>query len=113
MNGIMTKRKGQGALEYLIIIAAVLAIAAVVVAFLMGAFESASSDVEECRTAASRCGVELTAAIGATCPFCDEPCAAGKAVGSSLADPTCADPLACTALETCKLGESANLITPP
>jgi len=50
-------RKAQGSLEYLIIIAAVLAIAAIVVLFMTGAFKSSrtSADVSACKQAASDC----------------------------------------------------------
>ena len=49
--------KGQGALEYLIIVAAVLAIAAIVVMFLTGAFRGTqpSAVLSACRNAASQC----------------------------------------------------------
>lgn len=49
--------KAQGALEYLIIIAAVLAIAAVVVMFLTGTLSSGGSDayLAMCKEAATRC----------------------------------------------------------
>jgi hypothetical protein len=48
-------RKAQGALEYLIIIAAVLAIAAIVVLFLTGAFSSTKGDLSRCRATTSTC----------------------------------------------------------
>lgn len=50
---------GQGALEYLIIVAAVLAIAAIVVLFLTGAFQSTSSDIGACKAQAASCATSL------------------------------------------------------
>ena len=67
---------GQGALEYLIIVAAVLAIAAIVVLFLTGAFQSTSSDIGACKAQAASCATSLlgtpyntTCGIGA-CDMC-------------------------------------------
>ncbi len=48
-------RKGQGALEYLIIIAGVLAIAAIVVYFLSGATNPRQTAFSACRNAAAQC----------------------------------------------------------
>ncbi len=48
-------RKAQGALEYLIIIAAVLAIAAIVVLFLTGVFSSVKGDLARCRSTTANC----------------------------------------------------------
>ena len=58
-------RKAQGALEYLIIIAAVLAIAAIVVLFLTGAFRGATGggDLAKCRLAAANCANGISAGI--------------------------------------------------
>ncbi len=55
--------KGQGALEYLIIVAAVLAIAAVVIVIISGAFTGgrATATVSEMQTDASRCASLLAA----------------------------------------------------
>ena len=54
-------RRAQGSLEYLIIIAAVLAIAAIVVLFMTGAFKSSSTTakISECKTEAARCANTL------------------------------------------------------
>ena len=66
---------GQGALEYLIIVAAVLAIAAIVVLFLTGAFQSTNQDVTACKLAASTCGTELATSNGnAPCAYCTTDC---------------------------------------
>ena len=67
---VLRNERGQGSLEYLIIVAAVLAIAAVVVLFLSGAFTStqASGNVAKCKNEASNCATSLIgAASGATC----------------------------------------------
>ncbi len=54
-------RKAQGSLEYLIIIAAVLAIAAIVVLFMTGAVKSSSTTakISGCKTEAARCANTL------------------------------------------------------
>lgn len=69
-------RKAQGALEYLIIIAAVLAIAAIVVLFLTDTFSSSdeSAQISECKSAASKCYNEQATSVGATCGYCTEAC---------------------------------------
>ena len=72
MKGLGT---GQGALEYLIIVAAVLAIAAIVVLFLTGAFQSTGGDASACKVAASTCAQELATSAGAApCNYCDTDC---------------------------------------
>jgi uncharacterized protein (UPF0333 family) len=98
-------RKAQGALEYLIIIAAVLAIAAIVVLFLTGAFKGASStgDVSKCKGAASQCATEIVTSTGATCSYCDTECAG---TGMVSTDPTYA-----TAIDACKAGKSLVITT--
>ena len=69
-------RKAQGALEYLIIIAAVLAIAAIVVLFLTGAFTGASGggDLAKCRLAASTCANNMGTGVYASNLSCVNPC---------------------------------------
>ncbi len=62
----MRKEKGQGSLEYLIIIAAVLAIAAIVVLFLTGAFKQTGKDVAACKQAAGSCASSLVGAPDGT-----------------------------------------------
>jgi hypothetical protein len=68
----MIGRKGQGSLEYLIIIAAVLAIAAVVVLYLSGVLTGSPASFAECRLKASECeGMQIAG------PFnCYDMCAA-------------------------------------
>ena len=74
-------RKAQGALEYLIIIAAVLAIAAIVVLFLTGAFGGArgGGDIASCRLAASTCANNLASGVYASNQSCVVPCRAACA----------------------------------
>lgn len=76
--------KAQGALEYLIIIAAVLGISAVVVLFVTGVFTGSSSGagISGCRMAASNCGKDLTLGVGTSCQYCEAACkdATGKEV---------------------------------
>ena len=69
-------RKAQGALEYLIIIAAVLAIAAIVVLFLTGAFTGASGggDLAKCRLAASTCASNIGSGVYASNASCVTSC---------------------------------------
>ncbi len=99
-------KKGQGALEYLIIIAAVLAIAAIVVLFLSGAFKSASTggDVGKCKQAASQCATELATSSGATCSYCDEAC---SGTGLTTTD-TATYP---TAVDACKAGKPEVIVS--
>jgi len=77
----MKQNKGQGSLEYLIIIAAVLAIAAIVVLFLTGAFKSSGGDVAACKAAAASCANDLaTSNNQAPCAYCDTQCDATMGV---------------------------------
>jgi len=93
--------RAQGALEYLIIIAAVLGISAVVVLFVGGAFigSSGGADLSKCRLAAANCKKDMAMGLSATCPTCDIACkdASGKDLLSGT--PGCG-----TACEQCKLG---------
>ncbi len=68
-------RKAQGALEYLIIIAAVLAIAAIVVLFLTGAFKGASGGggIAACRVASANCA-SANATGGGSVAGCNVAC---------------------------------------
>ena len=76
--------RAQGALEYLIIIAAVLAISAVVVLFITGTFTASSSgaDISKCRLAAANCQRDITLGVGSSCTSCNTACldAKGKEV---------------------------------
>ncbi len=68
--------KAQGALEYLIIIAVVLGISAVVVLFVTGVFTGSSSgaDLSKCRVATANCQRDLTLGLGTSCAQCDAAC---------------------------------------
>jgi hypothetical protein len=68
--------RAQGALEYLIIIAAVLGISAIVVLFVTGAFTASSSgaDISKCRLAAANCQRDLALGLGISCAQCDDAC---------------------------------------
>lgn len=95
MIGIGTGKKGQGSLEYLIILAAVLAIAAVVVLFVTGAFSGAKTSVIDCKTASSQCAVELAGNPAAPCGSCTTKCSAVNdtsmvATGGGYAGPAAA-----------------------
>jgi uncharacterized protein (UPF0333 family) len=81
-------RKAQGALEYLIIIAAVLAIAAIVVLFLTGAFKGATGggDIAKCRLAASTCASNIASGVYSGSAGCITSCvsACGDSSGKDL-----------------------------
>ncbi|MEM0372334.1 MAG: class III signal peptide-containing protein [archaeon] len=98
------KMKGQGSLEYLIIIAAVLAIAAIVVLFLTGAFTGArvTGDASKCKTAASQCATELATSTGATCSYCEGVC---EGVASSNTN------LYADGEAACKAGQPLYIVT--
>jgi hypothetical protein len=68
--------KAQGSLEYLIIIASVLAIAAIVVLFLTNALniQAQASGIGNCKEAASRCKTELVTSTDPKCPYCYDYC---------------------------------------
>lgn len=69
-------QRGQGSLEYLIIIAAVLAISAVVVLFLTGAFggTQSSAKLNECKSAAAQCLSSHLLSPNDPCVICDTAC---------------------------------------
>lgn len=69
-------QKGQGALEYLIILAAVIAVAAVVVIFITGAFggQREEASLARCRKTAAECESQLMIAPDATCEGCVDAC---------------------------------------
>lgn len=80
----MKKRRAQGSLEYLIITAAVLAISAVVVLFLTGAFSSIKADTSACKQAAATCKNKMATTINPPCSDCETACkdSSGKDVMS-------------------------------
>jgi hypothetical protein len=68
--------RGQGALEYLIIIAAVLGIGAVVVLFVTSTFvsQSSSASISACKLAAATCDNRLALGVTRSCPECISAC---------------------------------------
>ncbi len=68
--------RNQSSLEYLIIIAAVLAIVAIVVLFLTGSFSvtKQGADISKCKQAAAKCSVEKATSPEATCDYCEQDC---------------------------------------
>ena len=68
--------RAQGALEYLIIIAAVLGIATVTVLFLTGLFSGSVSSAEfsKCRTSATKCNEDIALWSTPPCSYCDDAC---------------------------------------
>ncbi|MFH0987204.1 MAG: class III signal peptide-containing protein [Candidatus Micrarchaeota archaeon] len=111
MIGLGTGKKGQGSLEYLIILAAVLAIAAVVVLFVTGAFSGAKTSVTDCKTASSQCAVELAGNTAAPCGSCDTKCAGGVAIATNATDITYTAGAA-GAIEACHDGATDHIASP-
>jgi len=68
--------RAQGALEYLIIIAAVLGISAIVVFFVTGAFTSSTSgaDFSKCRVATANCKHNTALGVTTVCDACKSAC---------------------------------------
>jgi len=97
--------RAQGALEYLIIIAAVLGISAVVVLFVGGAFigSSGGADLSKCRLAAANCQRDLTLGLGTSCTQCDAACKDSS--GKDLIDSIAGCGAACS---ECKKGNAIN-----
>jgi len=77
MERKQSRTRAQGALEYLIIIASVLAIAAIVTTLLTDAFGGRRKEalVSECRTAAAECHSRLQINPDAHCAQCEDSCA--------------------------------------
>jgi hypothetical protein len=88
-----TIMRAQGALEYLIIMVAVLSVSAVVVSFLAGAFTSSSggADLTKCKLATAQCKKDVTMGLTNTCDYCEDSCvdAQGNDIISGL--PGCND----------------------
>jgi len=72
----MNKSKAQISIEYLILIAAVLAITAIVVAMVTNVFSGQQSDVQYqmCRQAAASCALSLKTNSQAECSSCADQC---------------------------------------
>jgi len=92
--------RAQGAIEYMIIIAAVLGVAAVVVLFVTGVFTTASgsSNINLCREAASNCNRDLTLGLGGACNYCNTSCILPN--GSQVIP---------GAIDCCKLGKISKI----
>jgi len=101
--------RAQGALEYLIIIAAVLGIAAVVVLFVGGAFigSSGGADISKCRLAASNCAKDMAMGISTTCNYCDSACA--SATTNPCSQPEAAKGVSKGAIGCCKQGKTSQI----
>jgi len=93
--------QAQGALEYLIIIAAVLGISAVVVLFVGGAFigSSGGADLSKCRLAAANCQKDMAMGLSSTCPTCNTACLDSRGNDVLSGTPGCGD-----ACQQCKKG---------
>jgi len=93
--------KAQGALEYLIIIAAVLGIAAVSVLFLTSTSAAAKSpaSISACRVAASNCGLRTATGVTTSCPECDIACK----------DPATGQEVFIGAATACKAGRTTSI----
>lgn len=112
-------RKAQGSLEYLIIIAAVLAIAAVVVMFLTGALggTTAGGNIAQCKVAAAGCKTDLDTAgvTGASClKACKSECTNGAGLDllSGAAPTYAADGYTATAPATSAVYQCQHGTTP-
>ncbi|GEM_PF-2474755 len=88
--------KGQGSLEYLIIIAAVLLVSGIVVLVVTGSFGVQQNNVvyNACKQAAKECSLALSVDQAAKCDFCD----------SSCTDPTTNKEAFTNAISWCKQG---------
>ncbi len=102
--------RAQGALEYLIIIAAVLGISAVTVMFITGTFSSTASgaDISSCRLAAANCQKDLSLGVSTSCNYCTKACT--DASGSDVMDGSPGEGLAC---ELCKSGDMSSITSVP
>ncbi len=103
----MQEKKGQAALEYLIIIAAVIAVAAIVVLFVTGSFGTQKEKVSfaQCKQAASDCMASRLVSSSDPCVSCEDACVSnGKDImtGVSGCDPNGACGL-------CKQGKPASI----
>ena len=92
-------KKAQGSLEYLIIIAAVISISAIVIFLVTGSAGNSEKNVlySSCRQAAVECGLLHKANPNNTCQICDESCV----------DPRNGEELEQCIIKACKLGNSS------
>ena len=95
------KSKAQISIEYLILIAAVLAITAIVVAMVTTVFKGQQSDIQYqmCRQAAASCALSLKTSSDAACSSCADQCMdvrdgtdiiSGEPIEDACEDPTSA-----------------------
>lgn len=98
---VMKDRKAQGALEYLIILSAVLAVAAITVLFITGAFsgQKSSAAVSNCKNAAANCHVQKATSLNPPCTECDSACK----------DPATGQDIYTGAAACCKAGKPADI----
>jgi uncharacterized protein (UPF0333 family) len=93
--------KAQGSLEYLILVAVALAVAAVAVIFVTGGMggQKQSAQWDLCRGAANQCKSVHSAAPSDPCDFCNASCS----------DPTTNEIISNKALECCKTGHAESI----
>src|SRR3989344_3084195 len=93
--------KGQGSLEYLILITVSLVVAAVVVMFLSGSFGAQKSGVQynTCRAAAQQCKTSLFADPTSSCDFC----------ASACSDPSTNKPIFPNSVLCCRSGLASEI----
>ncbi len=98
--------KGQGSLEYLIILAVILGVAAIVIFFVTGATGAAieQGTMNKCREATAQCA-SLLFGGSYDCTFCEEACI--DTGGYDIISGTEGSGTAC---ELCKAGETNELI---
>jgi len=104
----MHKNRAQGSLEYLIIVAAVLAVSAVVVVFVSGMFGSVKPDVSKCKSAATMCANKMITTQNPSCSECDVAC-----VDSSGKDVMSGTPGGGLACYYCKHGKPTQISQNP
>ncbi|MEM3411929.1 MAG: class III signal peptide-containing protein [archaeon] len=90
--------RAQGAMEYMIMITAVLVIASIIILFMTGVFKTTKSggDIELCKQAAARCQQARLTNPNDPCNFCDEACSSN---GVDILDKSGG-----SAIDCCKLG---------
>ncbi len=105
---VITRKKGQGALEYLIIIAGVLVISALVVYFItVSGGTGAKRNVEAaCQNAASQCALKLQMKPDFDCTqMCTDACVDPRTGQDIMAD----KPAGQQAVDLCKQGKYADI----
>jgi len=97
--------RAQGSLEYLIILAAVLGVSAIVVLFITGTFTGTTkgADISKCRLAAEKCKLSKMSSPADPCLSCDTACT--DSAGKDLLDGRLGCGLACS---ECKKGNAIH-----